>query len=176
MDLPEHLQDPLALQRKLYFLTEQLQKMARDLPIKDQHRIPNELLSDLAAALIDNTVFKIVNTLMDIQHVLEKQLFNQRNGLITNHQEELAEMERKHEDPDVLYANTETLKLKHKMQLKEFDKGCILTLDEKLYDQQKFLEKAGVPGFEVTDDPTKIQVQIRLLDFILQLSQMEIPE
>lgn len=42
-------------------------------------------------------------------------------------------------------------------------------------DQQRILELAGVPGFEVTNDPMKIQVQIRLLDFILRLRQMKMP-
>lgn len=42
-------------------------------------------------------------------------------------------------------------------------------------DQQRILEMAGVPGFEVTNNPLKIKVQIRLLDFILRLSQMEVP-
>ncbi|KAF6211858.1 hypothetical protein GE061_012374 [Apolygus lucorum] len=176
MECSEPQTDPSALQRKLYFLNEELQKMARDLPLKYQQRIPNELLCALAASLVDSTVFKIVSALIDIQHVTEKQLINHRNSLLLSHREEIEEMTKKHQDPAVLYANTETLKLKHKMKLKEFDKGCILTLDEKLHDQQTFLEKAGVPGFEMTDDPAKIQVQVRLLDFIIRLSKMEMTE
>lgn len=42
-------------------------------------------------------------------------------------------------------------------------------------DQQVTLEKAGVPGFYVTNDPMEIKVQMFLLDFILRLSKMKIP-
>lgn len=32
---------------------------------------------------------------------------------------------------------------------------------------------AGVPGFDITDDPSRIQVQIRLCDFIIRLSLVD---
>jgi hypothetical protein len=38
-------------------------------------------------------------------------------------------------------------------------------------DQQVTLEKAGVPGFFVTNNPLDIKVQMYLLDFILRLSK-----
>lgn len=37
------------------------------------------------------------------------------------------------------------------------------------------LEKAGVPGFFVTNKPIEVKVQMYLLDFILRLSKMDIP-
>lgn len=43
-------------------------------------------------------------------------------------------------------------------------------------DQQVTLEKAGVPGFFVTNKPIAIKVQMYLLDFILRLSRMDIPQ
>lgn len=42
-------------------------------------------------------------------------------------------------------------------------------------DQQVTLEKAGVPGFFVTNKPIEIKVQMYLLDFILRLSNMNLP-
>lgn len=42
-------------------------------------------------------------------------------------------------------------------------------------EQQNTLRMAGVPGFEVTDDASRIQVQIRLCDFIIRLSLQEQP-
>lgn len=42
-------------------------------------------------------------------------------------------------------------------------------------DQQITLEKAGVPGFYVTNNPMEIKVQMYLLDFILRLSKMTLP-
>ncbi|KAG6446359.1 hypothetical protein O3G_MSEX004466 [Manduca sexta] len=73
---------PEALQRKLYFLLEQLQDMARELPPKYQMRVPIELLSGLANCLLNDTVFEIVKGLMEIQHVTEKHLFQQRLQVI----------------------------------------------------------------------------------------------
>lgn len=51
----------------------------------------------------------------------------------------------------------------------------ILTLDQQVMDQQVTLEKAGVPGFFVTNNPNEIRLQMHLLDFIMRLSQQEAP-
>lgn len=51
--------------------------------------MPNELLCGLAESLVDNTVFGIVNHLMDIQHVTEKQLFQQRLQFINKQNRKL---------------------------------------------------------------------------------------
>lgn len=40
-------------------------------------------------------------------------------------------------------------------------------------DQQSTLEKAGVPGFYVTDNSKEIKIQMYLLDFIIRLSLMK---
>lgn len=51
---------------------------------KYQQRVPCELLSGLANALND-TIFEIVKGLMEIQHVTEKHLFQQRLQLVNKH-------------------------------------------------------------------------------------------
>uniref|UniRef100_A0A1B6CFH0 Gonadal protein gdl n=2 Tax=Clastoptera arizonana TaxID=38151 RepID=A0A1B6CFH0_9HEMI len=173
--LKENKQTSEDLQRKLYFLCEQLQKMVQALPQKYQQRIPNELLNGLAESLLDNTLIGIVNHLMDIQHVTEKQLFQQRLHFMNKQTLEVQEMLISEIDEASKAAQRLLLKERHKQELVEFDKKIILELDQKVYDQQRILEMAGVPGFEVTSDPAKIQVQIRLLDFILRLSQIEMP-
>lgn len=48
-------------------------------------RVPIELLSGLANCLLNDTVFEIVKGLMEIQHVTEKHLFQQRLQIINNH-------------------------------------------------------------------------------------------
>jgi hypothetical protein len=55
---------------------------------KYQQRVPCELLSGLANALLNDTIFEIVNVLMEIQHVTEKHLFQQRLQLINKHSSE----------------------------------------------------------------------------------------
>ncbi|KAG8334026.1 Protein dgcr6 [Homalodisca vitripennis] len=203
---------PEDLQRKLYFLNEQLQVMAKDLPLhrskssglvdnvttesrrpfswcaaflyflakvsvdKYQQRLPNELLCGLAESLLDNTVFGIVDNLMDIQHVTEKQLFQQRLQFLNKHTLAMQELAMDTRMDDVTKTNHRTrLQVTHRKELQLFDMKLVNELDKKVCDQQRILEMAGVPGFEVTNDPIKIQVQIRLLDFILRLSQMQVP-
>ncbi|XP_066597911.1 gonadal protein gdl [Prorops nasuta] len=164
-----------AIQRKLYFLVEQLQHMASELPPKYQMRLPYELLSGLANSLLNDTIFEIVKGLMEIQHVTEKQLFHQRLQLENQQkivlQEALSAVSTDMEKSQI----TAMLHQRHKEELKETDMKLVLQLDQKVSDQQGILEKAGVPGFYITNNPVDIQVQMRLCDFIIRLSKMEIP-
>nr|SVE76095.1 EOG090X0GJG [Daphnia hispanica] len=157
------------LQQKLYFLLEQLQEMARKLPLQYQQRMPYELLSGLANCLLNETIFKIVESLAEIQQVTEKQLLQQRLKLLHRHRAEKEALAKK--APDSI---TETEKMQvanHSVELKQADMNLILQLDQVLADQQGTLEKAGVPGFYSTSNPQEIQVQMYLLEFILKLGK-----
>ncbi|OXU27290.1 gonadal protein gdl [Nasonia vitripennis] len=173
MELPTPT--PEDLQRKLYFLMEQLQQMASELPPKYQMRLPYELLSGLANCLLNDTIFEIVKGLMEIQHVTEKHLFQQRLQLINQHRIEITQVLSKLVTDEEKETVKQSLFLKHKEQLKQQDTKLVLQLDQKVADQQSILEKAGVPGFYVTNNPIDIQVQMRLCDFIIRLSKMEVP-
>lgn len=166
---------PEDLQRKLYFLVEQLQHMAGELPPKYQMRLPYELLSGLANSLLNDTIFEIVKGLMEIQHVTEKHLFQQRLQLINQQKIEVQEALSAFGTDEEKAMTTLILQDKHKSELKQTDMKLVLQLDQKVADQQSILEKAGVPGFYVTNSPMEIQVQMRLCDFIIRLSKMEIP-
>lgn len=48
-------------------------------------RVPYELLSSLANCLLNETIFEIVKGLMEIQHVTEKHLYQQRLELKNKH-------------------------------------------------------------------------------------------
>ncbi|ERL91782.1 hypothetical protein D910_09107 [Dendroctonus ponderosae] len=65
--------------------------------------------------------------------------------------------------------------IEQKQELKEFDMKLVLELDRKVTNQQDILEQAGVPGFYRTSNPLEIKVQMHLLDFLLRLSQMQMP-
>ncbi|XP_020296726.1 gonadal protein gdl [Pseudomyrmex gracilis] len=166
---------PQDLQRKLYFLVEQLQHMAGELPPKYQMRLPYELLSGLANSLLNDTIFEIVKGLMEIQHVTEKHLFQQRLQLLNQHKIECQEALSAATTEEEQTAMKVALQKKHKDELKELDMKLVLQLDQKVTDQQSILEKADVPGFYVTNNPTEIQVQMRLCDFIIRLSKMDVP-
>ncbi|KAG8041953.1 hypothetical protein G9C98_007257 [Cotesia typhae] len=137
---------PEDLQRKLYFLVEQLQNMASALPSKYQMRLPYELLSGLANSLLNDTIFEIVKGLMEIQHVTEKHLFQQRLQLLNQQkiqmQETLAGSNTEEEKTAVKIA----LEEQQKKDLKATDMRLVMQLDQKVADQQSTLEKAGVPG------------------------------
>ncbi|XP_049866477.1 gonadal protein gdl isoform X2 [Pectinophora gossypiella] len=165
---------PEVLQRKLYFLLEQLQEMARELPPKYQMRVPIELLSGLANCLLHDTVFEIVKGLMEIQHVTEKHLFQQRLQVINKHTLEIQNMINTTE-PEKQELQKAILLQRHREELKQTDMKLVIQLDQKVSDQQVTLEKAGVPGFFVTNKPIEVKVQMYLLDFILRLSRMDIP-
>ena len=57
-------------------------------------------------------------------------------------------------------------------ELKKRDMKVILELDQKVMDQQVMLERAGVPGFFVTNSANEIRMQMYLLDFIVRISQL----
>lgn len=60
-------------------------------------------------------------------------------------------------------------------EVKRKDMKVILELDQKVMDQQNTLEKAGLPGFFVTNNPQDVRLQMYLLEFMTSLSQMELP-
>lgn len=171
--MEENEPTPEDLQRKLYFLLEQLQNMAGELPPKYQMRVPIELLSGLANCLLNTTIFEIVKGLMEIQHVTEKHLFQQRLQIINKHRLEIQDMTNK-TAPENLEVQKEIMLKRHKEEIKQADLKLVMQLDQKVCDQQEILEKAGVPGFFVTNKPIEIKVQMHLLDFILRLSKLTI--
>ena len=155
-------------------------------------RIPYELLTALANSLINDTIFEIVKRLMEIQHVTENHLQQLRNQVENKHQSkfaytkdflymlfrycrlvEIQEWVSKIQDREELEHILHLMKIKHAKNLKETDMKLVLHLDQKVKDQQSTLEKAGVPGFYVTDNPKEITIQMHLLDFVLRLSQMK---
>ncbi|KAF5273616.1 hypothetical protein FQR65_LT04615 [Abscondita terminalis] len=166
------MEDPQTLQNKLYFLVEQLQNMARDLPQKYQMRVPYELLSNLANCLLNETIFEIVKGLMEIQHVTEQHLYQQRLQLLNKHKLEEQQLL---SNGSLDESELEKMKDNQSVELKKFDMSLVIQLDEKVTDQQQTLEQAGVPGFYVTSNSLEIKVQMHLLDFILRLSKMTVP-
>ncbi|PVD28057.1 hypothetical protein C0Q70_10638 [Pomacea canaliculata] len=63
-----------------------------------------------------------------------------------------------------------TLEKRCEDELRRRDVKIMQELDKKVMDQQGLLEKAGVPGFFVTNVRHEIQLQMYLLDFICRLA------
>lgn len=170
------MEEPQILQKKLYFLLEQLQSMASELPPKYQMRLPYELLSSLANCLLNETIFEIVKGLLEIQHVTEQHLFQQRLQFINSKKLEEQDLLKQYENnSDKKIEVLQKFMIEQKEELKKFDMKLVLELDKKVADQQNILEQAGVPGFYYTTSPVEIKLQMYLLDFLLRLSQQEVP-
>lgn len=173
-------------QERHYYLLSELQILVKDLPSWFQQRLSYTTLSDLAQALIDGTVYEIVQGLLDIQHLTEKNLCNQRQKLHAEHRVLKHELIRKQKvamqtckshNLTVLkasqHAETESLEQRVKEEQQMIDEKIVAEMDQKVLDQQNTLEKAGVPGFYITTIPQEVRMQINLLELILKLQQKE---
>ncbi|XP_069475232.1 protein DGCR6-like isoform X2 [Ambystoma mexicanum] len=169
-------------QERHYELLSELQGLVKDLPSSCQQRLSYTILSDLALALIDGTVFEIVQGLLEIQHLTEKNLYNQRlklhglkQDLLRKHKEALQSC--KPHNVAILKAaqqrELEALEQRIKDEQRMMDEKIVLELDQKVVDQQSTLEKAGVSGFYITTNPQELTLQMNLLELIRKLQQKE---
>ncbi|KAF7199876.1 protein DGCR6 [Nothobranchius furzeri] len=178
--------DSTKLQERHYYLLSELQTLVKELPSSFQQRLSYNTLGDLALALIDGTVYEIVKGLLDIQHLTEKNLYNQRQKLHCEHQALKQDLLRKHKDAlqsckshnlallkSNQQAELETLEVRVREEQRMMDKKIVAEMDQKVIDQQNTLEKAGVPGFFVTTNPQELTMQMNLLELILKLQQKE---
>ncbi|KAM7017811.1 protein DGCR6 [Tautogolabrus adspersus] len=178
--------DPTKQQERHYYLLSELQTLVKDLPSSFQQRLSYNTLSDLALALIDGTVYEIVQGLLDIQHLTEKNLYNQRQKLHCEHQALKQDLLRKHKEAlqsckshnlallkSNQQAELEALEIRVREEQKMMDKKIVAEMDQKVIDQQNTLEKAGVPGFYITTNPQELTMQMNLLELIIKLQQKE---
>ncbi|XP_054163119.1 protein DGCR6L-like [Oppia nitens] len=166
------------LQQRHYQLQSELQQMALELPNVYQQRMPYELLSSLANCLLDNSIGQIVSGLKDLQHITERSLFERRQKAVGKFREMKVEQQKKHRSATVDKSmTTEEIERDERRldryideETNKIDMKTINELDQSVSDQQATLERAGVPGFYVTNNPTEIQLQMYILDFITRLS------
>nr|AAK15585.1 DiGeorge syndrome critical region 6-like protein [Homo sapiens] len=180
----EEVADSARQQERHYQLLSALQSLVKELPSSFQQRLSYTTLSDLALALLDGTVFEIVQGLLEIQHLTEKSLYNQRLRLQNEHRVLRQALRQKHQEaqqacrphnlPVVQAAQQRELEaVEHRIREEQraMDQKIILELDRKVADQQSTLEKAGVAGFYVTTNPQELMLQMNLLELIRKLQQ-----
>ncbi|KAM6377983.1 protein DGCR6-like [Pluvialis apricaria] len=85
-------------QERHYRLLSELQALVKALPSPCQQRLSYTTLSDLALALLDGTVFEIVQGLLEIQHLTEKNLYSQRLQLHSEHRGLKQELFHRHKE------------------------------------------------------------------------------
>nr|XP_035960076.1 protein DGCR6L isoform X5 [Halichoerus grypus] len=94
----EEAVDGARQQERHYQLLSALQSLVKELPSSFQQRLSYTTLSDLALALLDGTVFEIVQGLLEIQHLTEKSLYNQRLRLQNEHRVLRQALRQKHQE------------------------------------------------------------------------------
>lgn len=165
-----------------------LRKYREGLPPNFKQRTTDTQMKELALSLLDDTVFKIVQELEDIQSLSERQLLNKRMRVVGQHKMQKLQMAKRHKE-DVLKTEHRPhtlplLKMDHDKEraalekkladeVKLTDQEVILELDQIVSNQQSTLFQAAVPFFSVTNNAQEIQLQIHILRFILKLSQLQ---
>lgn len=186
LDVSGQFMDSTKQQERHYYLLSELQTLVKGLPSSFQQRLSYTTLSDLALALIDGTVYEIVQGLLDIQHLTEKNLFSQRQKLHTEHRILKQDLLRKHKQALLTCKShnltlmkatqrteTEALEQRVREEQRMMDEKIIAEIDQKVLDQQNTLEKAGVTGFYITNNPQEVTMQMNLLELILKMQQKE---
>lgn len=79
-------------------------------------------------------------------------------------------------NPEDYKEERKKLEAKQKLELKQNDMKIAMQIDQKVSDQQVLLEKAGVPGFYVTNVKDDVRVQMYLLEFIIKLNTTKLPK
>ncbi|KAH8315882.1 hypothetical protein KR067_003794 [Drosophila pandora] len=131
-EVEQHQPTPEFLQRKIYFLVDQLRKMHEELPENLQTRISYDLLTELANCVLNEGIFVIVKALMDLQHETERHLIKMRQQVENEYEIEVAQWRVKIKDPEELHHILGLMKIKHTKKLVESDKKIIEILDQKV--------------------------------------------
>ena len=143
--------------------------MSGEIPAQYQQRIPHDVLSQLASSLAQGQIVEIVRMLTEVQQATEKHLFQQRLQFLSKHKMEKQELLKQAKPQSEVAA----MEARQTEELRQHDMKLVTQLDQKVSDQQVTLERAGLPGFYVTNNPTEIQVQMYLLEFILKIGNDE---
>uniref|UniRef100_G3UHL6 Uncharacterized protein n=1 Tax=Loxodonta africana TaxID=9785 RepID=G3UHL6_LOXAF len=181
----EEAADGARQQERHYQLPSALQRAAQ---VHDrgscQRRLSYTTLSDLALALLDGSVFEIVQGLLETQHLTEKRLYSQRLRLQDGHRVLTQALLQKHEEAQQTCQpqNQPLLQVAQQCELEvmsqrageegsTMDEKVVLELDWIVVDQQSTLEKASITGFYVTTNPQELVLHMKLLKLIWKLQQ-----
>uniref|UniRef100_A0A2P2I679 Protein DGCR6-like n=1 Tax=Hirondellea gigas TaxID=1518452 RepID=A0A2P2I679_9CRUS len=175
-------------QDRLYKMLHKLKSMARQVPPKYQPRLSYELLSSLAALLLDDTVLQIVAELTELQHMTERHLHQTRCALLARLRVERDDMVKSqkaivekarcggriHALPQLLASHghdLQELDERQQRELQHCNNNILNIIDHKVAEQQSTLQQVGVPGFFPTNNPLDVRVQMYILNFIVKLSK-----
>ncbi|RMZ97886.1 DGCR6L isoform X2 [Brachionus plicatilis] len=179
------------LQKRHYFILEQLQLLASEAPPALKHRLSTDFLSTLAVSLLDGTVFEIVNHLVEMQQISERNFFNERSRINNDYLNQRNQLLKRHKTTEkaceIRPHHLNIVQSANKRELDAFDKRMndelhrldvkiVQDFDNKVLEQQETMNQAGVPYFFVTQNPNDLKMQMYVLKMIQKLSGMKMPE
>uniref|UniRef100_A0A914X1L6 Protein DGCR6 n=1 Tax=Plectus sambesii TaxID=2011161 RepID=A0A914X1L6_9BILA len=158
----------------------ELRRLSSSLPPSYRDRFTSELVQAIADSLLDKTVFSIIESLHDMQQMTERNLYQsrqdrtaaleaQRRDLATRNQPLFtSQYGNSYSNAAGDSSNPELARFDEctKEELRKIDMRIIMDLDQQIVQQQMTLERAGVPGFAVTNKAEDIRMQMYILDFI----------
>lgn len=158
----------------------ELRRLSSTLPPTYRDRFTSELVQAIADSLLDKTVFSIIDSLRDMQQITERNLFQSRQdkvGALEAQRRDLAtrsqplytsQYPHSYSNASTDSTNPELARFDEssKEELRKIDMRIIMDLDQQVLQQQMTLERAGLPGFTVTNKAEDIRMQMYILDFI----------
>ncbi|KAA3680910.1 uncharacterized protein DEA37_0008639 [Paragonimus westermani] len=179
-----------AFQQRVYFYLTELRAFFAESPLDIRVGISEELLTQLAHVLADGSVFDLVTELAESQRLEEQALHKQLTELRADQSCERTALRQKHREERMLLAarphHLPVLKKEQADEQKHLTKRqaevlrtllvhIVHSLDGRVIEQQTALERTGCSVFVRTTDPQQIRVQMRVLDWIMRLSQRPLP-
>ncbi|KAF9285545.1 hypothetical protein BGZ68_003771 [Mortierella alpina] len=149
------------------------------LPVAEDYsngKITPQLLKRLAAiaeadAQEGGTLLGEIKRLQERQIKVEKSLFEDRQAVLEKHKKALIQLQASEIMGVNITAQMQKTKNAHKEELKQFDKHVIRRMDKEIAAAQESLSRAGVPTMSLTQDPTRIAAQIRVLRLLEDMLQ-----
>lgn len=178
-------------QRRVYHYLMELRNLISRCPVDVQTGVSNEVLTEVAHLLADGTVFDLVAELAEAQRSEEQVLHKQLMDLRSDHSAERAALRKRHREARALIVSRPhhlpvlQKEQEHEQQhllkrqaeaIRSLTTRIVHALDGRVMEQQTALERTGCSVFAQTTNPRLIRIQMRVLDWIMQLSRYPLPD
>ncbi|TPP67704.1 hypothetical protein FGIG_00861 [Fasciola gigantica] len=178
-------------QRRVYHYLMELRNLFSRCPIDVQTGISEEVLTEVAHLLADGSVFDLVSELAEAQRSEEQVLYKQLMDLRSDQSGERAALRKRHREARSIIVSRPhhlpVLQKEHEHEQQHLRKRqaeatrslitrIVHALDGRVMEQQTALERTGCSVFRRTTHTRLIRIQMRVLDWIMQLSRHPLPD
>jgi len=160
------------LEKKMQFTRAHLTRLHSELEEELRTRITPDILDDLTHSIVYDMIIEIIDSLKDIQHANERQLYQTRQNVFKDFKAKLDEIVSK----ELSLSEQEKAKAEAKRtldkDLRSADITSVQVLDKLVRFQQQTLQTAGVPCFSETSTPHDLRLQMAIIQLILKLNEI----